>query len=257
MENNRNETRLKVAVVQADGHMEIENRINKGDAGDLYPVGALELTDQTDPGALDNDSQPTGIVFAGFSGQGTELMMCNIVPRELEGGTLAYDAFRPSGTGHGYDDDGDDYGLVRFSVDQSGLLKRVTTFFLHDGTTQYTISVYGDLSGSNPVNLLRTQSDVNEGRGYREIELFQPLPVEVGQDFYSLVRYNTEGALSFPVPVTDFHAGEERSWISSDNGNFIHLTRAEGFPLNINIRAGLEQEPAGVNRVDRAWIFYP
>jgi M6 family metalloprotease-like protein len=62
------------AVLQADGHLDLEQNLNRGDGGDLYgPTAGVALSHATRPAATWWDGADSGLIVAGIGAPGAEI----------------------------------------------------------------------------------------------------------------------------------------------------------------------------------------
>ncbi len=256
--NNDDETRKKVDVEEADGLASldmslVENGYNKGDAGDLYPNGGSMLGDSTNPDSRDNDGLSTEIAINNFTGAGTDMMTCDITPHTLRNGySIFYDSIDPKGRhiehrGYPSDGAGDDYACVRFVTGQGGILERVKTYFVYEGTTDYTIKVFSGWLDNKPTGQLTTQSGSHTGNSYEEIFLSGPQTFNKGAEFAIEIRYNTLGGYGYPLPVVNDGDCSERTYVRSNSTDpYFQYTEANDRPYDALIRAGMRAlSPSG------------
>jgi len=252
---NDTESHKKVDVEEADGLAQLDSYStgNAGDSGDVYSSGSFN--DSSNPNAKDYANANTGIVVTGFTGAGTASMTCNITPpTTLSGECILYDdmgaiSWIPS---WGYNDGGDDYGMVRFTTDsRGGILKRVTVYFNYTGTTNYEVNVYSGLSGGLPTGLLTAQTGSNAGAGYREITLSSPQTIAANTDFYVEVRYNTGGGNGWPCPVSKDTQCDSRSYIRSNSSSAYYQFTPANAGVDMLIRADVTP-PVVVTGITRA-----
>jgi len=203
--NNNNEVRKKVDVEEADGLRELDTGANYGDAGDLYMWPESVFDDASEPNSRDNNGISTGITIRNFTvAEDVGTVTCDVTPQTfLNGYSIFYDSMGFLGhPGLGYPGvDGDDYACVRFQADRGGILERVKTYFVYDGKTDYTVSVYSGWAGNKPTELLTQQLGSHTGIGYEEIVLREPQPFAEGAEFAVEIRYNTAGGTEYPIPI--------------------------------------------------------
>ena len=240
MSSNRDETRKKVDVEEADGLAQLDTPGNRGDSGDVFTSGSFN--DTSNPDANDNDGSSTGIVVNDFQGGGTASMTAGITPKSLTGISLAYDLFgaeRGFDTGYG---DGDDYAGVAFTTTQAATLDRVKAYFPYDATTTYTVNIYAGINLSNlPIGpVLATESGTITQAGYREITFISPASFDASDDIFVEVRYQYSGGTGNPFPLSDDYTDDDKSYFKDEAGqSYYNLRAATGWPYDISIRADL------------------
>jgi M6 family metalloprotease-like protein len=236
--NNNDETHKLVDLEAADGNVDLDDNINRGDDGDPWPgsSGSTTFSDFTTPNARDYDGLATGISVTNISASGPT-MTASVTVRDASGYTLAYDEDGYSGSGWGYDDGRDDWSGVLFTSAEAGTVEAVELAISAD-SAPYVVEVFQSFSNGTPSNALTMATGTLTGKGWHRITLpTGQASIAANQDFFVSIKFSN---INYATRYDKTGAVFGRSYTSSDGTNWMALTNGD-----INIRAIVRTEAAG------------
>jgi M6 family metalloprotease-like protein len=243
---NDDETHKLVDLEEADGNANLDNNINRGDAGDPFPGTSNNrtFTNNSIPNSRDYDGASTGVEIKNISNPGAT-MKADIVVRQPLGYALAYDENGVTGWGWGLNTAQDSWSGVRFSAQQAGTLTAIDLGFYTNSNT-YEIKIYSSFNGSQPSGLLATVSGQATANGWYTISIPGAVTLPGNRDFFVSVKIANK---AFAHSYDRWGQASGRSYFSSDGTTFDNSisTNPGGGDLNIRarIRATLGTAVAG------------
>ncbi len=231
---NRNELHKLVDVEEADGRADLDNKTNRGDAGDLFPGTSNNraFTDLSSPNSKDYDGLTTGVEIKNISNSGAT-MNVDVTVREPLGYVLAYDEGGISGWGWGYSSPQDIWGGVLFQTTLAGTLKAVDAGF-REGPTDYELLVYSDFDLTTPSGLLVSVSGQVPSSGWHTIELPGDQAVLGANDnFFVVLRVKNK---AYGLSFDKYGVSDHRSYSSGDGVAFSNNIGINGGDLNLRAR---------------------
>ncbi len=230
---NNDETHKMVDLEEADGNADLDNSVNRGDAGDPFPGTSNNTVfdNNSTPNSKDYEGRATNMAVTNISASGT-IMTADFTPRQTFGYAISYDELGISGWGWGYDTPTDIWGGVKFTASAAGKLAVVDVGF-KENNVPYELLVYDSFNGTSPGTLITSVTDTAAQSGWYHINLPQTLNVSAGQTFFVAVKIigKTYG-VSF-----DYSSPANRSYTSADGSTYDNGISAYG---DINIRARIQ-----------------
>ncbi len=233
---NDEETHKMVDLEEADGLNQLDNNVNRGDAGDPFPgiINATVFDDNSNPSARDYDNRPTGVAVSNISASGPT-MTADLTPRTTFGYGIAYDEMGITGWAWGFSNPQDTWGGVLFTTAEAGTLAAVDLGF-REGPMTYTVEVYANFVNNSPSGLIDSVSGQISQAGWYTVELPGGNAVfGSNQDFFVALKIaNKSFALSYDHD--GIHSG--RSYSSGDGITYFNTisTHPDGGDLNIRAR---------------------
>lgn len=233
---NDDETHKLVDLEEADGLANLDNNINRGDAGDPYPGSSNNraFTDTSNPNSRDYDGNPTGVEIKNISNSGPT-MTADITVRNLLGYSLAYDEEGITGWGWGFPTPTDIWGGVLFTAAEAGTLAAVDAGF-KTGPTNYQIDVYSTFFNLTPSGLLASTSGQVSSSGWYTI----PIPgnsavVSANQDFFVSIKIEDQ---AYGLSYDRYGPNSGRSYTSGNGITYSNQigTDPNGGDLNLRVR---------------------
>ena len=231
---NDDETHKLVDVEEADGLDDMDNEVNRGDAGDPFPGTSNNFTfnDNSYPSASRYDNTETGIAIFNISSSDS-LMTADVNIRPQYGYALAYDELGMSGSGWGYNDSRTHFGGVLFTPDISGFLTEVDVG-IRKAPIDFHILVYNSFDGTSPGSLLDSVAGYADDATWFSVPI-DTVPVSAGVDFFIAVRMDT----SYAISVDRWGEKDYRSYFSTNGMTYSTGIADYG---DINLRAKISEE---------------
>ena len=231
---NDDETHKLVDVEEADGLDDMDNEVNRGDAGDPFPGTSNNFTfnDNSYPSASRYDNTETGIAVFNISSSDS-LMTADVNIRLQYGYALAYDELGMSGSGWGYNDSRTHFGGVLFTPDVSGFLTEVDVG-IRKAPIDFHILVYNSFDGTSPGSLLDSVAGYADDATWFSVPI-DTVPVSAGVDFFIAVRMDT----SYAISVDRWGEKDYRSYFSTNGMTYSTGIADYG---DINLRAKISEE---------------
>ena len=231
---NDDETHKLVDVEEADGLDDMDNEVNRGDAGDPFPGTSNNFTfnDNSYPSASRYDNTETGIAIFNISSSDS-LMTADVNIRPQYGYALAYDELGMSGSGWGYNDSRTHFGGVLFTPDVSGFLTEVDVG-IRKAPIDFHILVYNSFDGTSPGSLLDSVAGYADDATWFSVPI-DTVPVSAGVDFFIAVRMDT----SYAISVDRWGEKDYRSYFSTNGMTYSTGIADYG---DINLRAKISEE---------------
>ena len=231
---NDDETHKLVDVEEADGLDDMDNEVNRGDAGDPFPGTSNNFTfnDNCYPSASRYDNTETGIAIFNISSSDS-LMTADVNIRPQYGYALAYDELGMSGSGWGYNDSRTHFGGVLFTPDVSGFLTEVDVG-IRKAPIDFHILVYNSFDGTSPGSLLDSVAGYADDATWFSVPI-DTVPVSAGVDFFIAVRMDT----SYAISVDRWGEKDYRSYFSTNGMTYSTGIADYG---DINLRAKISEE---------------
>ena len=231
---NDDETHKLVDVEEADGLDDMDNEVNRGDAGDPFPGTSNNFTfnDNSYPSASRYDNTETGIAVFNISSSDS-LMTADVNIRPQYGYALAYDELGMSGSGWGYNDSRTHFGGVLFTPDVSGFLTEVDVG-IRKAPIDFHILVYNSFDGTSPGSLLDSIAGYADDATWFSMPI-DTVPVSAGVDFFIAVRMDT----SYAISVDRWGEKDYRSYFSTNGMTYSTGIADYG---DINLRAKISEE---------------
>jgi len=231
---NDDETHKLVDVEEADGLDDMDNEVNRGDAGDPFPGTSNNFTfnDNSYPSASRYDNTETGIAVFNISSSDS-LMTADVNIRPQYGYALAYDELGMSGSGWGYNDSRTHFGGVLFTPDVSGFLTEVDVG-IRKAPIDFHILVYNSFDGTSPGSLLDSVAGYADDATWFSVPI-DTVPVSAGVDFFIAVRMDT----SYAISVDRWGEKDYRSYFSTNGMTYSTGIADYG---DINLRAKISEE---------------
>jgi M6 family metalloprotease-like protein len=231
---NDDETHKLVDVEEADGLDDMDNEVNRGDAGDPFPGTSNNFTfnDNSYPSASRYDNNETGIAVFNISSSDS-LMTADVNIRPQYGYALAYDELGMSGSGWGYNDSRTHFGGVLFTPDVSGFLTEVDVG-IRKAPIDFHILVYNSFDGTSPGSLLDSVAGYADDATWFSVPI-DTVPVSAGVDFFIAVRMDT----SYAISVDRWGEKDYRSYFSTNGMTYSTGIADYG---DINLRAKISEE---------------
>ena len=222
--------RKLVDLEEADGSNDLDNGLNRSDAGDLFPglSGNRTFDYNSLPDSRDYEGNPTGIAIRNISDPGTIMSADVYIPRQ-SGYTLAYD--EKGMTQSLYWDIPNYWVGVNFRAEAAGSLKEVVLGVMDEAGPGYEIQVYNTFSQGEPGGLAATLTFAPDGPGWYRLPLEQAVELTEGQEFFIAV-----GGLQL-VAVDNFGPPSDRTYFSWDGSQYSILEGLSGTPVDIPLRA--------------------
>ncbi|MFH1069782.1 MAG: M6 family metalloprotease domain-containing protein [Candidatus Glassbacteria bacterium] len=222
--------RKLVDLEEADGSDDLDNGLNRSDAGDPFPGlnGNRTFDDSSVPDSRDYEGNATGIAIRNISDPGV-IMSADVSVRTLSGYTLAYDE---KGMAQVLSWSVPDYWVgVNFRAEAAGALKEVILGVVDEAGPGYEVRVYNTFNQGEPSGLAATLTVTSEGQGWYSLPLEQAVELTEGQEFFIAV-----GGLQL-LAVDNLGPSSNRTYFSSDGLQFSLLEGLEGIPIDIPLRA--------------------
>ena len=231
---NDDETHKLVDVEEADGLDDMDNEVNRGDAGDPFLGTSNNFTfnDNSYPSASRYDNTETGIAIFNISNSDS-LMTADVNIRPQYGYALAYDELGMSGSGWGYNDSRTHFGGVLFTPDVSGFLTEVDVG-IRKAPIDFHILVYNSFDGTSPGSLLDSVAGYADDATWFSVPI-DTVPVSAGVDFFIAVRMDT----SYAISVDRWGEKDYRSYFSTNGMTYSTGIADYG---DINLRAKISEE---------------
>ena len=231
---NDDETHKLVDVEEADGLDDMDNAVNRGDAGDPFSGTSNNFTfnDNSYPSASRYDNTETGIAVFNISSSDS-LMTADVNIRPQYGYALAYDELGMSGSGWGYNDSRTHFGGVLFTPDVSGFLTEVDVG-IRKAPIDFHILVYNSFDGTSPGSLLDSVAGYADDATWFSVPI-DTVPVSAGVDFFIAVRMDT----SYAISVDRWGEKDYRSYFSTNGMTYSTGIADYG---DINLRAKISEE---------------
>ena len=231
---NDDETHKLVDVEEADGLDDMDNEVNRGDAGDPFPGTSNNFTfnDNSYPSASRYDNNETGIAVFNISSSDS-LMTADVNIRPQYGYAIAYDELGMSGSGWGYNDSRTHWGGVLFTPDVSGFLTEVDVGILK-APIDFHILVYESFNGTSPGTLIDSVAGYADDATWFSVSI-DTVPVSAGVDLFIAVRMDT----SYAISVDRWGEKDYRSYFSSNGMTYSTGIADYG---DINLRAKISAE---------------
>ena len=231
---NDDETHKLVDVEEADGLDDMDNEVNRGDAGDPFPGTSNNFTfnDNSYPSASRYDNTETGIAIFNISNSDS-LMTADVNIRPQYGYAIAYDELGMSGSGWGYNDSRTHFGGVLFTPDVSGFLTEVDVG-IRKAPIDFHILVYNSFDGTSPGSLLDSVAGYADDATWFSVPI-DTVPVSAGVDFFIAVRMDT----SYAISVDRWGEKDYRSYFSTNGMTYSTGIADYG---DINLRAKISEE---------------
>ncbi len=255
---NRNEAHKLVDVEEADGRADLDNKVNRGDAGDPFPGTANNraFTDTSTPDSKDYDGVSTGVEIKNISNSGATMTL-DVTVRDPQGYVVAYDEGGISGWGWGFSNPQDIWGGVFFHTTLAGTLKAVDVGF-REGPTDYELLVYSDFDLTTPSGLLVSVSGQVPTSGWHTIELPGDQAVLGANDnFFVVVRIKNK---AYGLSFDKFGVTDRRSYSSGDGVTFSNQIGIDGGDLNIRARISADMAtavPSEDNPILQQFTLFP
>jgi len=243
---NNDETHKLVDLEEADGLAHLDNKVNRGDAGDPFPGTSNNraFTDVTSPNSKDYDGNSTGVAVTNISNSGAT-MTADVVVRNRLGYVIAYDESGITGWGWGFQNPQDIWGGVFFKTTEAGTLKAVDIGF-RTGPATYELSVYSNFDLSKPSGLLATVPGQVQTSGWYTVDI--PGDVAVfGANTTFFVVLKVSG-LAYGLSFDKYGPKSGRSYSSSDGITFSNNISTQGGDLNIRARIS-SQTATGIDPI--------
>ncbi len=243
---NTDETHKLVDLEEADGNADLDNNINRSDAGDPYPGSSGNRTfwDASSPNSKDYDGLPTGIEIKNISDSGNT-MTADVTIRNDYGYSIKYDE-RGITHGLGYADPVDMWGGVHFQASNGGFLNSVDIGFGWYLPYDYEIMVYDSFDGNAPGNLLGKISSsaqmvagTSDKSGWFTIKFDYVIAISENQQFFVVLKI-INNIYSITVDWVGVSSG--RSYWSLDGITYSSL----GSDMNLRARIGSDTQ-VGIN----------
>ena len=231
---NDDETHKLVDVEEADGLDDMDNEVNRGDAGDPFPGTSNNFTfnDNSYPSASRYDNTETGIAVFNISSSDS-LMTADVNISPQYGYAIAYDELGMSGYGWGYNDSRTHFGGVLFTPDVSGFLTEVDVG-IRKAPIDFHILVYNSFDGTSPGSLLDSVVGYADDATWFSVPI-DTVPVSAGVDFFIAVRMDT----SYAISVDRWGEKDYRSYFSTNGMTYSTGIADYG---DINLRAKISEE---------------
>ena len=231
---NDDETHKLVDVEEADGLDDMDNEVNRGDAGDPFPGTSNNFTfnDNSYPSASRYDNTETGIAVFNISSSDS-LMTADVNIRPQYGYAIAYDELGMSGSGWGYNDSRTHFGGVLFTPDVSGFLTEVDVG-IRKAPIDFHILVYNSFDGTSPGTLIDSVAGYADDATWFSVPI-DTVSVSAGVDFFIAVRMDT----SYAISVDRWSERDYRSYFS---GNGMTYSTGIADYGDINLRAKISEE---------------
>ena len=231
---NDDETHKLVDVEEADGLDDMDNEVNRGDAGDPFPGTSNNFTfnDNSYPSASRYDNTETGIAIFNISNSDS-LMTADVNIRPQYGYAIAYDELGMSGSGWGYNDSRTHFGGVLFTPDVSGFLTEVDVG-IRKAPIDFHILVYNSFDGTSPGSLLDSVAGYADDATWFSVPI-DTVSVSAGVDFFIAVRMDT----SYAISVDRWGEKDYRSYFSTNGMTYSTGIADYG---DINLRAKISEE---------------
>ena len=231
---NDDETHKLVDVEEADGFDDMDNGVNRGDAGDPFPGTSNNIifNDNSYPSASRYDNTETGISILNISSSDS-LMTADVNIRPQYGYAIAYDELGMSGSGWGYNDSRTHWGGVLFTPDVSGFLTEVDVG-IRKAPIDFHILVYNSFDGTSPGTLIDSVAGYADDATWFSVPI-DTVSVSAGVDFFIAVRMDT----SYAISVDRWSERDYRSYFS---GNGMTYSTGIADYGDINLRAKISEE---------------
>lgn len=231
---NNDELHKMVDLEEADGQADLDNQVNRGDAGDPYPGTSnnRSFMDSTTPNSRDYNGNSTGVAVTNISNSGT-IMTADVKVRNRIGYTIAYDESGITGWGWGFQNPQDIWGGVLFQTAEAGTLKAVDIGF-RTGPVTYELSVYSDFISNKPTGLLATVNGQVQSSGWYTVDIPGDSAVfTAGQTFFVALKVS---GLAYGLSFDPYGPKSGRSYSSGDGITYSNNISTQGGDLNIRAR---------------------
>ncbi len=229
---NNDEFHKFVDIEEADALADLDNGVNRGDAGDPFPgsSGNRAFSDATNPSARDYTSTNTGFALENIT-ENEGVVTADYRVRAPLGYYIKYDYDGISGWGYGSETPKDYYGRVRFTAAEAGRLSSID-IGLRDDQTSYELRVFAApwSSAAKPLYVTQGIGDA----GWHTVPLAAPIELKAGADFYVVIKI-IEKPYAMSFARTKEHSG--RSQLSEGGSIF---TRPRDFTGDLNLRARVQ-----------------
>ena len=195
--NNDDENNKLIDLEASDGETDLDDNINRGDAGDPFPgsTGNTMFNANTNPSSNRNDGFITQISIENIS-EPDSLMYADISPMSNSGYTVLYDEFgiAPTALTIGTEEQ---WAGVHFTSINEGYLTEIDfglvwEVFWNADQINWDVNVYNSFDGVSPGSLFQTVSGTSFIGGWETVGI-DSFPVSANQDFFIGVKFYNNG----------------------------------------------------------------
>ena len=250
---NDDENNKFIDVESADGYLDLDNEINRGDDGDPFPGTSnnFSFDNNSNPSSKRNDGFITDIIVNNIS-DSDSIMSMDINSMLNTGYSIFYDENGIASTSISIGTESQWSGVV-FTAERAGFLTEVdfgVTYpgFWNSNNLSWELFVYDSFNGSEPFNLKFSRSGSTVQGGWQTISI-DSVEILANQEFFITVKFNDDGYVYSFDNTGDFSG---RSYYSADGTTFYNDLSNYG---DANIRAKLSTEV--YNNLDDKLVFQP
>lgn len=234
---NDDRTHKLVDIEEADGSAHLDNKVNRGDAGDPFPGTSnnVSFTDNSVPNSKDYSGTSTGVAVTNIASAGLTIT-ANITVRQRLGYGVTYDENGVTGWGWGFASPQDSWGGVLFQASSNGTLEAVD-IGLRETSTNYQIDVYRNFQNLTPSNLLGSVTGFAANSGWHTVNLPAGISLSDNESFFVSLKISNK---AYAVSYDRYGQKSLRSYFSSNGTTFSHSISTEPSGGDINIRARIK-----------------
>ena len=237
---NDDENNKFIDVESADGYLDLDNEINRGDNGDPFPGTSnnFSFDNNSNPSSKRNDGYPTDIMVNNIS-DSDSIMFMDINPMLNTGYSIFYDENGIASTSISIGTESQWSGVV-FTAERAGFLTEIdfgVTYpgFWNSSNLSWEVFVYDGFFESEPSNLVYSTSGTTVKGGWHTISV-DSVEISANQEFFITVKFNDNGYVYSFDNTGEF---SYRSYYSADGSTFYNELSNYG---DANIRAKLSTE---------------
>jgi M6 family metalloprotease-like protein len=244
---NADETHKLCDVEEADGLTQMDDQVNRGDAGDPFPGSTSNTTfnDSSTPNSKDYSGAATNVAVSNISAS-MATMTADFTPNAI-GGTgdhVRYDEMGYLGYYLQYGSNTTIWTALRVTNDTSMVTLDGVELYTN-GAATINVYIYQSMVANTPTTLLYSETGHSVSGGWDRVLLSAPLTFPAASErtiVLSITQASTAYAYCEPNgPVSD------RSWVDNDGaGAFYSLGSASMFPGDLNQAALLSSTPVPV-----------
>ena len=237
---NDDEENKFIDLESADGNLDLDNEVNRGDLGDPFPgsTGNTTFNNTSNPSSNRNNGFQTDISITNIS-ESDSLMSANIMPMSNSGYAILYDenGISPTSLTIGADEQ---WSGVVFDSDRAGFITEIDFGVVYEGfwntdVMDWEVFLYDSFDGQSPGNLMANIAGSSVSGGWNTIQIDS---VEIGenQEFFVAIKFTNNGYV-YCFDATGELSG--RSYFSSDGSSYNNQLSLYG---DANIRTKISTE---------------
>ena len=237
---NDDENDKMIDLEAADGEHDLDDNMNRGDAGDPFPGTSdnMNFNGSTNPSSDRNDGFHTGIAVVNIS-EPDSIMYADITPMPNSGYAISYDEYGIASTALTIGTDEQWVGVL-FTSNNEGYVTEIDfglvwEVFWNTDELSWDVNIYDSFDGSSPGNLIETVSGSSFMGGWHTVQI-DSMEIESEQDFFIGIKFYNNGYVYAYDNIGDMSG---RSYLSSNGVNYDNSLSLYG---DANIRAKVSTE---------------